>query len=408
VVLDAPNLLICEKCGREYELLSRRIFCDCGGLLRVELRSVDTEVSWELFRSRKFYVWRYRELIPVPKDAEVVTLYEGGTPLIRASNLGRSLRLTNLYVKFEGANPTGSFKDRGMTVATTIAKYLGVKAVVCASTGNTSSSMAAYARRAGLKPILVVPKNGIAKGKMGQGLLYGATVIEVEGGFDTAMKVIMELANDLKVYPLNSVNPWRIEGQKTVGYEIVDELGVPDWIVLPVGNAGNITSLWKGLKELRALGLIKRLPKVLAVQAEGASPIVKAFHNGKYVPETKVETIASAIRIGNPVHWERALRVLNESRGYALSVSDLEILNAQKDLARLEGLGVEPASAASIAGVRKAVDLGIIRSDEVVVAIATGHALKDPDVMLSYEVDRVVVADAEAAVKTIEKLVMSS
>ncbi len=352
-------------------------------------------------------MWRYRELIPVPKDAEIVTLYEGGTPLIRVANLGRPLRLTNLYVKFEGANPTGSFKDRGMTVAITIAKYLGVKAVVCASTGNTSSSMAAYARRAGLKPILVVPKNGIAKGKMGQGLLYGATVIEVEGGFDTAMKVIMELANDPNVYPLNSVNPWRIEGQKTVGYEIVDELGVPDWIVLPVGNAGNITSLWKGLKELKVLGLIRKLPKVLAVQAEGASPIVKAFHNGSYVPESKVETIASAIRIGSPVHWERALRVLNESRGYALSVSDLEILNAQKDLARLEGLGVEPASAASIAGVKKAVDLGVIRGDEVVVAIATGHALKDPDVMLNYEVDRVVVADAEAAIKTIKKLVMS-
>jgi len=352
-------------------------------------------------------VWRYRELIPVPKDAEIVTLYEGGTPLIRVANLGRSLGLTNLYVKFEGANPTGSFKDRGMTVAITIAKYLGVKSVVCASTGNTSSSMAAYARRAGLKPILVVPKNGIAKGKMGQGLLYGATVIEVEGGFDTAMKVIMELANDPNVYPLNSVNPWRIEGQKTVGYEIVDELGVPDWIVLPVGNAGNITSLWKGLKELRVLGLIRRLPKVLAVQAEGASPIVKAFHNSSYVPESKVETIASAIRIGSPVHWERALRVLNESRGYALSVSDLEILNAQKNLARLEGLGVEPASAASIAGVKKAVELGVIRGDEVVVAIATGHALKDPDVMLNYEVDRVVVADAEVAIKTIKKLAMS-
>ncbi|MEM2347968.1 MAG: threonine synthase, partial [Sulfolobales archaeon] len=227
-------------------------------MLRVELGEVPQNLSWELFRSRRFSVWRYRELIPLPENAEIVTLGEGGTPLIHAKNLGNLLGINKIYVKYEGNNPTGSFKDRGMTVAISMAKYLGVKAVICASTGNTSSSMAAYARKAGLKPILVVPRNGIAKGKMGQAVLYGATVIEVGGNFDLAMKVIMNLAKNLRVYPLNSINPWRIEGQKTVGYEIVDELGVPDWISIPVGNAGNITSLWKGLKELMRLGLINK------------------------------------------------------------------------------------------------------------------------------------------------------
>ncbi len=315
------------------------------------------------------------------------------------------LGVNNLYVKYEGSNPTGSFKDRGMTVAISMAKYLGAKAVVCASTGNTSSSMAAYARKAGLKPVLVVPKNGVASGKMAQAVLYGATVIEVNGNFDLAMKLVINLAKDLKVYPLNSINPWRLEGQKTVGYEIVDELGVPDWISIPVGNAGNITSLWKGLKELMMAGLISKLPKILAVQADGASPIVKAFHNGRYVPQVSVETIASAIKIGSPVHWERALKVLKESGGNALAVSDLEICEAQKMLARAEGLGVEPASAASIAGVKKAVDLGIIKADELVVAIATGSALKDPESALGHEVEYLKSMDGEAAAEAINRLV---
>ncbi len=374
-------------------------------MLRVELGEVPQNLSWELFRSRRFSVWRYRELIPLPENAEIVTLGEGGTPLIHAKNLGNLLGINKIYVKYEGNNPTGSFKDRGMTVAISMAKYLGVKAVICASTGNTSSSMAAYARKAGLKPILVVPRNGIAKGKMGQAVLYGATVIEVGGNFDLAMKVIMNLAKNLRVYPLNSINPWRIEGQKTVGYEIVDELGVPDWISIPVGNAGNITSLWKGLKELMRLGLINKLPKILAVQAEGASPIVKAFHSGSYVPQANVETIASAIRIGNPVHWERALKVLRESSGTALAVSDVEICEAQKMLARAEGLGVEPASAASIAGVQKAVELGIIKRDESVVAIATGSALKDPETALSYETEYLESKDEESTIEIINKLV---
>jgi len=357
-----------------------------------------------VFRGRRFYLWRYRELIPVPKDIEVVTLYEGGTPLIPATELGRELGLKKMFIKFEGSNPTGSFKDRGMTVGVSVAKYLGAKVVTCASTGNTSSSMAAYARRAGLKPIIIVPKGGIAKGKMSQGILYGAVVIEVGGGFDTALKVIIEASKDMAVYPLNSINPWRIEGQKTVAFEIVDELGVPDWIALPVGNAGNITALWKGLKELREFGLIDRLPKILAVQAEGAAPVVKAFRGGRYEPIAKPSTIASAIRIGNPVHWERALKALRESGGEAVSVSDDEILKSQLLIARLEGLGVEPASAASVAGVGKAIRDKLIDRDEVVVAIATGHALKDPDTAALHQADVIEVPDHLTALDLLKKL----
>ncbi|MCX8186135.1 MAG: threonine synthase [Sulfolobales archaeon] len=381
------------------------MICDCSGLLRIKLNEFSQDISWDLFRRRKFNMWRYRELIPLPVDAEIVTLNEGGTPLVKANNLGRMLGVEELYMKYEGSNPTGSFKDRGMSVGVSIAKYLGVKAVVCASTGNTSSSMAAYASKAGIKPILVVPRNGVAKGKMGQAVLFGGTVIEVGGNFDLAMKIIMNLAKDLKVYPLNSINPWRIEGQKTVAYEIVDELGVPDWISLPVGNAGNITSLWKGLKELKTLGLIDKLPKILAVQAEGASPIAKAFRDGNYVPQPKVETVASAIKIGNPVHWERALNVLKESKGVALTVTDSEIIGAQRELARKEGLGVEPASAAAVAGVYKALELGVVDRGESLVAILTGTALKDPESAASHDVEYLESENEEVAVKIINKLV---
>lgn len=335
---------------------------------------------------------------------DIITLQEGGTPLVRSERLGTAIGSKELYIKFEGSNPTGSFKDRGMTVAVSIAKYLGAKVVVCASTGNTSSSMAAYARRAGIKPVIIVPKGGVAKGKMSQGALYGAIVVEVAGGFDEAMSIVLKLAKDLAIYPLNSINPWRIEGQKTVAFEIADELGVPDWIAIPVGNGGNITALWKGFKELKKLGLIDRLPKILAVQAEGASPIVRALNEGVYTPFKNPSTVATAIRIGNPVHWERALRVLKESNGYAISVSDSEIIEAQRAIARLEGLGVEPASAASIAGLMKAIHYGVVRGDDRVVAIATGHALKDPEASLRYEVERYEVNTSAEVLEIISKL----
>ncbi len=333
-------------------------------------------------RKHPFRLWRYRVLIPVPRDAEIISLNEGDTPLIRLKRIEKLVGVKSIYAKFEGANPTGSFKDRGMTVAVTMAKYLGFRNVICASTGNTASSMAAYAARGGLHAIIVLPEGKVARGKIAQSILHGATIIYVKGGFDSALKTVLAAYEVGLAYPLNSINPWRIEGQKTVAYEIVDEIGELDWIIVPVGNAGNITAIWKGLKELRKFDLIDRLPRLAGVQASGASPLVEAFRENReeLKPVEKPETIASAIRIGNPVNWRRALRAVGESNGVLLSVSDEEILAAQRKLARFEGIGVEPASAVTLAGFLKLVEEKIIERDDKVVFILTGHALKDPDI----------------------------
>jgi len=341
-------------------------------------------------------VWRYRELIPVPDDAEVVSLSEGGTPLIPLKNPGGGGD-GNLYLKFEGSNPTGSFKDRGMTVAVTMAKYLGAEVVACASTGNTSASAAAYAARAGLKSLVFLPRGGVAKGKLAQAILHGASLLMIDGSFDDALRKLLQISQKHAIYVVNSLNPWRIEGQKTLAFEIADEVGVPDWVILPVGNGGNISAIWKGFKELESFGLIEKLPKLAGVQAEGASPLVKAFNSGKEEPEfvDKPETIASAIRIGKPVNWRRALRAVRESGGVMVSVTDEEILKAQKQLARTYGIGVEPASAASFAGYLKLLEEGAIQNENKVVLVGTGHALKDPDTSASHEVMTYTVHDLE-------------
>jgi len=403
----APNRLVCSKCGKQFNLLDKRVLCDCGELLEVKLNKVAHKLSWSSFRKKKFNLWRYRELIPLPKDATIVTMGEGGTPLISSHSISKELGLKELFIKFEGSNPTGSFKDRGMSVAVSFAKYLGVKLVACASTGNTSSSMSAYARRAGIEPIIVVPRGKVAKGKLSQSILYGATTIAIEGNFDDALQVILQ-ANSLGlVYPLNSINPWRIEGQKTVAFEIVDELNkVPDWIALPVGNAGNISAVWKGLLELKKFGLVKEIPRLLGVQASGAAPLVNAFRKGLEAPEpiSDPETIATAIRIGNPASGKRALKAIKESKGYLVAVKDEEIIKAQRLLARQEGVGVEPASAAAVAGVLNAVREGIVKKDESVVAIATGHALKDPDTNSSHEYSLLNALNVNEAVGLIRNL----
>ncbi len=322
-------------------------------------------------------------------------------------NSNDEIKVNEVYVKFDGANPTGSFKDRGMTVAISMAKYLGVNVVACASTGNTSASMCAYAARANIKPLIVLPKGNVAKGKLAQAILHGAEIVFVGGGFDDALKVIIEASKKGLIYPLNSINPWRIEGQKTVGYEIVDEVGVPDWIVIPVGNAGNISALWKGLVELKKIGLIDKLPRLAGIQASGAAPLVKAYRESldKPVFIEDPETIATAIRIGKPVNWPRALKAIKESKGVLIDVSDDEILQAQRLLARREGLGVEPASAASIAGLRKLREEGVIDRNERVVAIATGHALKDPDTASSHYVKSYEVKDVNEALSLLHKLI---
>ena len=273
-----------------------------------------------------------------------------------------------------------------MTVGVSRALELGARGVICASTGNTSASLAAYSARAGLDCLVVVPAGKIALGKLAQAMMYGAKVVAVNGNFDDALSLVMDACTKLGLYLLNSVNAYRLEGQKTIGFELVEQRGwrPPDWIVLPVGNAGNISAIWKGVKELRRLGIIDEAPRMAGVQAEGAAPIANAVKQGWLEDETiefvdKPETIATAIRIGRPVNWKKALRAIRESKGTAVAVSDSEIVEAQKLLARLEGVFVEPASAASIAGLRRLLEEGIIDRDESVVCITTGHGLKDPE-----------------------------
>ncbi|MBC7101273.1 threonine synthase [Methanothermobacter tenebrarum] len=372
-------MIRCIKCGMEYSLDEIIYTCrECGSILEV---IIEPEVSKDVFEGRKETMWKYKEFMPVD-ESKIVTLQEGGTPLIKCDNIGKDLGV-KLYVKFEGANPTGSFKDRGMSVGITKALELGVKSVGCASTGNTSASLAAYAARANLDCLVLLPQGKVALGKLAQAMFHGARVLSVKGNFDEALEAVTRLALMGEVYLLNSVNPFRLEGQKSIGFEIVDELGwrSPDRIILPVGNAGNISAIWKGISEFYQAGFIDERPMMVGIQAEGASPIVKAFKKGEMEIEVveNPETVATAIRIGAPVSYRKALRAIYESEGLAESVSDEEILEAQKLLARREGIGVEPASAASIAGLIRLLDEGEIDRGEEIVCIATGHLLKDPD-----------------------------
>jgi len=294
--------------------------------------------------------------------------------------------LKSFSAKIEGENPTGSFKDRGMTVGVTKALELGMERVACASTGNTSASLAAYAAKAGLECVVLIPSGKVAFGKLTQAMIHGARVVQILGNFDEALKIIREICLTHRIYLLNSLNPYRLEGQKTAAFEIRDQMNgqVPDKIVVPVGNAGNISALWKGFKELRELGLTESLPEMVGIQAEGAAPIADSMKQGlsevQFVESP--ETVATAIRIGSPVNWKKAVRAVKESDGLVETVSDKEILEAQKLLAQYEGLFVEPASAASIAGLRKLVRMGLVDKDEKVVCIVTGHGLKDPNIVL--------------------------
>ncbi|MEM2622108.1 MAG: threonine synthase, partial [Candidatus Nezhaarchaeales archaeon] len=309
------------------------------------------------------------------------------------------LNCSNIYVKNEGENPTGSFKDRGMTVGVTRAKELGSKVVICASTGNTSASLAAYAAKAGLHCIVLVPTGKIALGKLVQAIAYGAHVIQVKGNFDYALRVVRKLSSIYPLYLLNSINPYRLEGQRTLAYEVYEQLGykVPDVVIVPVGNAGNISAIWKGFKELKQLSLADSVPRMIGVQAEGAAPLAKTLreNSSELIRVPNPETIATAIRIGAPVNWKKALRAVKESRGTIITVSDREILKAQRLLASTEGLFVEPASAASIAGLAQTMDQGLIDKGEIVVCVATGHGLKDSEVILKSNVNLVELESAD-------------
>ena len=376
-------MIKCITCGAKYSLEEIIYTCkDCGSVLEIMCKP---DVSRDIFNCRKSTMWKYKEFMPVD-ESRIVRLQEGGTPFIKCNKLGDQLGV-KLYVKVEGSNPTGSFKDRGMSVGITKALELGVDTVGCASTGNTSASLAAYAARAGLRCIVILPSGKVALGKLAQAMFHGAEVISVEGNFDEALEVITALALDGKIYLLNSVNPFRLEGQKSIGFEIVDDLGwkSPDRIILPVGNAGNISAIWKGVNEFYEADFIKDLPRMTGIQAEGSAPIVNAVRRGAedIIPVENPETIATAIRIGAPVSALKALRAIYDSDGLAETVTDDEILYSQKLLARSEGIGVEPASAASIAGLRKLVETGEIDKGEEIVCIVTGHLLKDPNTAIN-------------------------
>jgi len=318
----------------------------------------------------------YRDRLPVTDATPIVTMLEGGTPLVPSERLSTETGC-RVFLKYEGANPTGSFKDRGMTVAVSRALERGVKAVACASTGNTSASAAAYAARAGLTCAVLVPKGGVAAGKLAQALVAGARVLEVNAGFDEALRITRELADRHPIELVNSVNPDRLQGQKTCAFEICDQLGrSPDLHLVPVGNAGNITSHWIGYRQEREAAHVDRLPRLFGFQAEGAAPIVRGE------PVAEPETVASAIRIGNPASWQQAVDAARESGGEILSVTDEEILGSYRQVAA-EGLFAEPASAASVAGLRLLARTGRVERGSIVVCVLTGHGLKDPDTAIS-------------------------
>lgn len=335
----------------------------------------------------------YREYLPVNENTPLLTLKEGNTPLIKAVNLSEELGI-DLHFKFEGLNPTGSFKDRGMVMAVAKAMEEGSRTIMCASTGNTSAAAAAYAARAGLNCIVIIPNNNIALGKLAQAMIYGAKVIAIEGNFDRALEIVREITAKHPISLVNSVNPYRIEGQKTAAFEVVDQLGkAPDVLAIPVGNAGNISAYWKGFKEYHAAGKSSSLPKMLGFEAEGAMAIVK----GEPIPNP--ETVATAIRIGNPASWKTAVAAAEESGGQINYVTDEEILAAYRKIASREGIFAEPGSAASIAGVYKMKREGYFKGGESVVCVLTGHGLKDPNIAIStVNAEPLVVSDTESAV----------
>lgn len=340
---------------------------------------------------------KYHEYLPVGGDTPVITLYEGNTPLVYASVLSKELGLT-VWLKIDGSNPTGSFKDRGMTVAISKAVEEGATAVMCASTGNTSASAAAYAARAGLKCFVLIPEGKIAYGKLAQALIHGAKVLSVKGNFDIALKIVKEITEKTSITLVNSLNQYRIEGQKTAAFEICDNLGeAPDYLFIPVGNAGNITSYWKGFREYKEAKLVTKLPKMMGWQAEGAAPIVL----GQVVESP--QTIATAIRIGNPARWEEAAAAGKDSGGAIGMVSDDEILAAYRKLAASEGVFAEPASSASVAGLLKAVAEGKVDKGSTVVCVLTGHGLKDPDTAVNCGGGKIieVEADTEAIMREV-------
>ena len=335
---------------------------------------------------------RYRDHLPVNDDTPIISLGEGNTPLIRLKNIPRMLgKDVDIYVKYEGLNPTGSFKDRGMTMAVTKAVEEGSKAIICASTGNTSAAAAAYAARAGITAFVLIPEGKIAMGKLAQAMMYGAVIMQIRGNFDQGMELVKQVAEKAPVTIVNSVNPYRLQGQKSAAFEIVEELGrAPDFHCLPVGNAGNISAHWMGYSEYKKAGVVNSAPKMVGYQAEGAAPFMRGG------PVKEPETVATAIRIGNPQSWDKAWALQEESGGWFDELSDQEILAAQKLLAEKEGIFCEPASAASLGGAMRDIKAGKIPEGSTIVCTLTGNGLKDPDTAIAQCQDsRMVTIDAD-------------
>ncbi len=397
-----PGSLVCfdPACRRRFSITDVLYNCPaCGGLLEAEYSPppADAPALRKTWRERRLSespldasgVWRYREMLPFLDDySAVVTLREGNTPLLDAPAAAAYGGLDGLQFKHQGYNPSGSFKDNGMTAGVAQARRLGMRTVACVSTGNTSASMAAYAAAAGIKAVIFIPHGNIAYGKLAQALEYGALTIQVEANFDQILALVRELAEREGIYLLNSVNPFRIEGQKTIMIEMLDQRGwkTPDWVVLPGGNLGNVSAFGKALRELREAGLIARLPRLAVIQAEGAAPFYDLFRSaaeGPLRPVGDPQTLATAIRIGAPVSWPKALREIRASVGLVESVAEQDIADAKAVIGRA-GIGCEPASAATLAGIRKLSAAGRLRRDEDVVAVLTGHLLKDPDYIHRY------------------------
>lgn len=399
----------CIGCGRAYDMAVPAYSCtSCGNLLEIsmDVPSAQRRLSEGDMAGRPLSVWRYRELLPVGVGAETFSRGEGGTPLIRCRNLERHLGLEDLWVKFDGMNPTGSFKDRGMTVGISKAKELGMRVVTCASTGNTSASLAAYAGMAGLKCVVLIPEGKVALGKLAQAMMHGAKVVSVKGNFDEALDMVMRASGPLGMYVLNSVNPFRLEGQKTAAYEVCDQLGgsAPDSLYIPVGNGGNSAAYWKGFTEYEALGLVRSLPRIVGVQAEGSAPVAHLFSAGadSLVPVARPETVATAIRIGNPANWKKTVKAIKDSKGTCSTVSDEDILDAQRLMAEKEGVFAEPAGAAALAGLVRDVESGAVDRSSRIVCVSTGHGLKDPDIAVQHSEKPVQL---EASVDALRRVV---
>ena len=403
--------LLCIQCAKSYDWRQVIYVCPCGGLLELKhhhLKTLTTKLFDDRIRSRapldRSGVWRFREAVLPLAEAEIISHPEGGTHLYERAQLNAWAGGVSIKFKHEGENPTGSFKDRGMTVAISQAKALGQKAVACASTGNTSAALAAYAAQASLRSLVFLPSGKVAAGKIAQAIGYGATCLAIDGDFDRAMELVMSV-RDLGVYLVNSVNPLRLEGQKTIIWELFQDMEwqAPDWIVVPGGNLGNTTAFGKAIHEAYEAGWITKKPRIATIQSAGANPFYLSFKKGfKEFHATKADTMATAINIGNPVNYAKAKRVMESLNGIVEEVSDAEIIAAKQAIDG-SGLGCEPASAATLAGVKKMLASGVLKSHESVVCVLTGHMLKDTEAVMRHSPNKItsIAGTIEAVTKYI-------